>query len=215
MNDYEIPTLILTAIWLGFFHTIIEPNHYIPFIALSENNKWNLPQTIMATIFCGAGHIISSLLVAGLGIILGAGIGIIDEFDHFRNIVTLVILFGFGATYFIYGLKESKHCHTHKNLKGSKDFWILFIIFTLGPCHILSPLVVYPAANFDWSGVVSIIFAFSTTTIITMLALVIIIKYGLKKVSKATEALECYGNTLTGIVLMLCAVFMYILNHHH
>ena len=38
MND-SIALLSVTAISIGFFHTILGPDHYLPFIVLSEA-KW-------------------------------------------------------------------------------------------------------------------------------------------------------------------------------
>ncbi|MDQ1332320.1 MAG: hypothetical protein QG576_354, partial [Bacteroidota bacterium] len=52
MGD-SITLLSVTAISIGFIHTILGPDHYLPFIVLSEAKKWNLRKTMFITFLCG------------------------------------------------------------------------------------------------------------------------------------------------------------------
>ena len=45
MNE-SIALLSATAISIGFVHTILGPDHYLPFIVLSEAKKWTLRKRI-------------------------------------------------------------------------------------------------------------------------------------------------------------------------
>ena len=92
--------------------------------------------------------------------------------ESFRGEVAAWLLIGFGFAYFIWGvrtaIKNKKHSHSHMHIDGTKHIhnhshndehvhvhakkglkeltpWVLFIIFILGPCEPLIPLIMYPA----------------------------------------------------------------------
>jgi hypothetical protein len=52
MSD-SLTILLLTTGSLGFFHTIMGPDHYLPFIVMSRSGKWSNKKTIWVTILCG------------------------------------------------------------------------------------------------------------------------------------------------------------------
>ena len=70
MND-SIALLSVTAISIGFVHTILGPDHYLPFIVLSQAKKWTLKKTMFITFFCGLGHVLSSVVLGLVGIAVG------------------------------------------------------------------------------------------------------------------------------------------------
>jgi hypothetical protein len=37
----EMNALIITADTLGFFHTLLGPNHYLPFVMIAWARKWS------------------------------------------------------------------------------------------------------------------------------------------------------------------------------
>ncbi|MDB4582328.1 hypothetical protein N9164_04185 [Draconibacterium sp.] len=61
--------LILTAASLGFVHTVLGPDHYIPFIALSKARNWSLPKTLGVTALCGIGHVLGSIAIGLIGVL--------------------------------------------------------------------------------------------------------------------------------------------------
>src|SRR4030042_3575895 len=71
-NDLGI--LTATAASLAFIHTVLGPDHYLPFIVLSRARGWSIIKTIWVTFICGLGHVGSSIVLGALGI--GAGIGV-------------------------------------------------------------------------------------------------------------------------------------------
>ncbi|MZP56571.1 MAG: hypothetical protein GT600_14080, partial [Bacteroidales bacterium] len=71
MND-SITLLSATAVSIGFLHTLLGPDHYLPFIVLSEAKKWTVRKTMLITFLCGIGHVLSSVVLG----LLGIGIGI-------------------------------------------------------------------------------------------------------------------------------------------
>ena len=66
--------LIATAASIGFFHTILGPDHYLPFIVMSRSGKWSVKKTMLVTLLCGLGHVLSSILLGVAGIALGVAV---------------------------------------------------------------------------------------------------------------------------------------------
>ncbi|MCH7764784.1 MAG: hypothetical protein IIB95_13800 [Candidatus Marinimicrobia bacterium] len=52
----ESNILLLTAASIGFVHTIIGPDHYLPFIMISRARSWSFQKTIFITLLCGMGR---------------------------------------------------------------------------------------------------------------------------------------------------------------
>ncbi|MFB6319539.1 hypothetical protein [Saccharicrinis sp. FJH54] len=83
-------------------------------------------------------------------------------------------------------IRRLQHVVTHqpydlnKNFRVSDDTedvtkitpWILFLIFVFGPCEVLIPLLIFPAAKFSAMGIASVSIVFGITTILTMLIIV-------------------------------------------
>ncbi len=74
--------------------------------------------------------------------------------------------------------------------------WALFIIFVLGPCEPLIPLLMYPAASNSMSGMILVATIFSVVTIGTMLGMVFLAERGIRLVS--LKPLERYVHALAG-----------------
>ena len=54
----EVSLLVFTAFSVGFLHTILGPDHYIPFVAMSRSNKWTARKTALITALCGVGMLL-------------------------------------------------------------------------------------------------------------------------------------------------------------
>ena len=71
-----LTTLTITAASIGFLHTLLGPDHYLPFIAMSRARQWSPARTALVTVLCGVGHVAGSVLPGVIGIALGpAGAG--------------------------------------------------------------------------------------------------------------------------------------------
>jgi sulfite exporter TauE/SafE len=79
--------------------------------------------------------------------------------------------------------------------------WVLFLIFILGPCEPLIPLVMYPAAENNMSGVIVVSLLFSAVTIATMMSIVLAFRLGLSRIN--LRPLERYVNVIAGAVIMI------------
>ncbi|MBU0467762.1 MAG: sulfite exporter TauE/SafE family protein [Candidatus Omnitrophica bacterium] len=224
----EITVLIIAAASIGFFHTIFGPDHYVPFIVLAKAKKWSYMKTIMITIICGIGHVGSSVILGLFGVGLGVAVGKLEIFESVRGNWAAWALIVFGFVYFIYGIKQAiknkphthphvhidgnvhdhkhshaqEHSHVHEKEGASYVPWALFIVFVLGPCEPLIPLLMYPAAKHSIIGMVLVATIFSIVTISTMLATVLIATFGINLMP--LKKLERYVHALSGFAILLC-----------
>lgn len=75
----DIWALSVTAVALGFFHCLMGPDHYVPFVAMSRVGRWSLRRTLVITVICGFGHIASSAVLGFIGIAMGLVVLQLDE----------------------------------------------------------------------------------------------------------------------------------------
>lgn len=207
MLNSEIILLSWTAASIGFVHTILGPDHYLPFVMMAKVRGWSLAKTSWITLLCGGGHVLSSVVLGLLGVYLGAEVLKLEMLEAYRGTIAAWLLIGFGFTYFVWGLHRaiknkkhshihlhgdglvhehqhshtSEHAHVHDQKSASKDItpWILFTIFVLGPCESLIPILMYPAAKSSLPGMFVVVGVFSLTTVATMLSIVVLSTWGI------------------------------------
>jgi sulfite exporter TauE/SafE len=227
----ELLILATTAASIGFFHTLLGPDHYLPFIVMSRAGKWSLFKTTWITVLCGVGHIGSSVLLGMTGVAFGIAVSKLKVVELFRGGLAAWALIIFGLLYFVWGvrraIKNRPHEHLHAHIDGTTHLhrhvhskqhlhvheeegavnltpWILFTIFVLGPCEPLIPIVMYPAAKNSFWGVVLVTGVFGGVTIITMLSIVLISTLGINLLPMAR--LERYAHALAGGTICLCGM---------
>ncbi len=224
----DIWVLAGTAASLGFIHTVIGPDHYLPFIVMSRARGWPLPKTLFISFLCGLGHVLSSVVLGFLGIGLGIALTKLEGVESVRGSLAAWLLIGFGLAYFVWGLrralKSRPHAHAHEHAEGREHDhshthvsghchvhaakaranitpWVLFTIFIFGPCEPLIPLVMFPAARHSLSGVVLVTAAFGLATIATMLAIISLSSWGMSFVRLGR--LERYSHALAGAMIFV------------
>ena len=227
----DIFALTLTAATLGFAHTIMGPDHYLPFIAISKARNWSNIKTFLVTVICGIGHILSSVILGILGIFFGIMLSKLEGFEGFRGNIAGWLLTAFGFVYTIWGLKiawrNKPHTHVHSHANGNchvhehdhhgnhthihptKSYkeltpWILFTIFIFGPCEPLIPILMYPAARQSLSGVILVTLTFAFATITTMLGIVMLTTRGLEIIK--FKHVERFSQALAGFTILLCGI---------
>ncbi len=223
--------LVVTAASIGFFHTLLGPDHYLPFILLSQSGKWSIKKTTLVTVLCGLGHVLSSIVLGVAGIVFGLAVTKLVGLESFRGNIAAWGLIAFGLLYFVWGLRQAirnkphkhthahqggiEHQHTHTHSKehahahieqGKKNItpWVLFIIFVLGPCEPLIPLLMYPAAKNSTFGLILVSIVFGLVTILTMLGVVLISTFGISFIP--VKKFERYAHALAGAVIFLSGI---------
>jgi nickel/cobalt exporter len=226
MNE-SIALLSVTAVSIGFVHTILGPDHYLPFIVLSEAKKWSLKNTMFITFLCGLGHVLSSVVLGLIGIAVGISVNKLAGIESFRGNIAAWLFIAFGLVYMVISIrnlvKNRKHSHGHFHLGGENHShehthklehthvhetdvvkttpWILFLIFIFGPCEPLIPILMYPAAQNNIHGAVIVSLLFSVVTISTMMSVVLVFKLGFSKIN--LKPVEKYNNLIAGIMIFL------------
>jgi nickel/cobalt transporter (NicO) family protein len=221
----ELTVLIVSAATIGFFHTITGPDHYLPFIVMSKAKKWSQTKTLLITIFCGLGHVASSVIIGFAGLALGVVLNKLSFIEGVRGNIAAWMLIGFGLAYTVWGLHRvfikkqhvhehihedgELHSHTHNHTEGhshvhnkkgkTKTPWILFLIFVFGPCEPLIPILMYPAAKSSVFGVVLVVAVFGIATIGTMTAVVMASFWGLKRIS--LKPVERFSHIIAGFTI--------------
>ena len=247
--DPTITALALTAAFLGFFHTIIGPDHYLPFVMMSWARKWTWVKTTVITVLCGFGHIASSVLLGLTGVWLGLVLKKLTVVESFRGSIAAWLLIGFGLVYFVWGLRrayrrqphehkhfhacpfdelrasselaerdsdlrhthehshEKEHIHVHNNSNSGRVSiapWALFVVFVFGPCEVLIPTLMYPAATNGWPGVIIVTSVFAAATIETMVGVVLLVRAGVNFVRLST--VERFTHAIAGATICLCGL---------
>lgn len=100
--DQELMVIAATAASLGFIHTLIGPDHYLPFIVMARARGWSRMKTIWITFFSGLGHILSSILLGLIGIALGIVITKLEWVESIRGDIAAWLLIAFGLAYTIW-----------------------------------------------------------------------------------------------------------------
>jgi len=232
----EIQMLLVAAATIGFIHTLIGPDHYLPFIMMAKAGKWTYRKTLLVTFWCGLGHVAGSVVLGFIGIAAGIALTRIEFIEGFRGDIAIWLIIAFGLVYMVWGLRKAwrnkphihrhfhddgtahahehrhlgEHTHVHADVKQqSLTPWILFTIFVLGPCEPLIPLLMYPAATKSISGVWAVSLVFALATIGTMMAVVALAYAGLKPVR--TQFLEKYMHALAGFTVLISGLAMQFL----
>jgi sulfite exporter TauE/SafE len=232
----EIAMLALSAAAIAFVHTILGPDHYLPFVAMAKSRGWSLARTLRITLFCGMGHLAGSVVLGALGIALGLQLSSITWLESVRGDLAAWVLIGFGLAYTAWGLRRAlrnrphshwhhhdgvshlhvhthheAHAHVHEGSGGAKSLtpWLIFVVFVLGPCEPLIPLLMYPAARESMVGVIAVTAVFGLVTVLTMTFAVAIALMGLTTVKMGK--LEPYGHAMAGSTIFVCGLGIVLL----
>lgn len=210
--------LVGTAVTIALMHTLAGPDHYLPFIVLGRAEKWSLKKILSWTALCGAGHVLSSILVGLVGILLGWNLNHLEWFEGVRGNIAVWALIFFGFIYMFWGiakgLRGHDHTHEHNHDDPNMDrtqrrtFWALFTIFILGPCEPLIPMLMIPAAEHSISTILIVASVFSMVTISTMIGCVLLAYLGFelfefKLIRRYVHAFSGLAIGASGLLLMM------------
>lgn len=227
----EMMVLLMSAVTLGIVHTLLGPDHYLPFIVLSKARKWTRKRTLWITFISGVGHVTGSVILGMIGIAMGISLSKLEAFEASRGSLVGWMLIAFGVLYTAYGVykylkkgthmhvpaflrpKSIRHEHLHLDVNEMKDDnagrltpWILFLIFVFGPCEVLIPMLIYPAANQSGLGVFLVALVFGVATVGTMMLVVLMGYQGLSLVRFKSR--EHQLHLFAGLIILLAGAGM-------
>lgn len=227
----ELNALIVAAASIGFFHTILGPDHYLPFIMMSWARRWSVLKTTLITFLCGLGHIGSSVALGLIGVAFGLAVKKLEVVESTRGNIAAWLLIAFGLAYLVWGLRRAyrgkSHIHSHTHIAGvehehphnhhiehahihqscskpSVTPWVLFVIFVFGPCEPLIPILMYPAAKNSLVGLIVVTSVFGVVTIATMLGVVLLSAAGVNLMP--FSRLQRFSHAIAGATICLCGL---------
>jgi nickel/cobalt exporter len=214
--------LLVAAAAIALTHTVLGPDHTLPFVMLSRARHWSHRRTVAVTFLCGVGHVGSSVVLGVVGLALGYGVAHITAVESARGNLAAWALVALGTAYAAWGVRHAirkragivahehhghlhlhahgEHAHEHADGERSQTtFWALFTVFVLGPCEPLIPLFVLPASRGRWGTAAATASVFSVVTIATMVTLVGLALAGIRRLP--LEAFERWSHALAGAVI--------------
>ena len=223
--------LLMSAASLGVIHTLLGPDHYLPFIVLGKARNWSRPRTLWITFISGVGHVAGSVILGLIGIGMGISLSKLESIEASRGSLVGWMLIAFGLLYTAYGIykyvkrgahihlpaflrpRSIRHADLHLDVKelekedaGRLTPWILFLIFVFGPCEVLIPMLIYPAANQSGLGVFLVALVFGIATVGTMMLVVFLGYQGLSMVR--LKGREHQLHLFAGLVILLAGAGM-------
>lgn len=220
--NFGLDILATSAIAVGFVHTAMGIDHTLPFLVLGKAQGWRLGKILRLTVLCGIAHVMSSIVLGAAGVALGISAQRFEMFQKVRGDFAAWALVAFGLTYASWSFAKSRrlhgHLHTHEDghlhahapqdshetlnpveKRQMVTAWSLFIIFVLGPCEPMIPLIMVPALKMGIASAVQVALVFSLTTIGTMVAIVSAGFYGMEMLP--LRGLQKHANTLAGLAV--------------
>ena len=115
--------LLGTAASVAFVHTLLGVDHSLPFVVLGRAEGWTLRKTLAVAGGCGLAHVLSSVLIGGLGIGLGFAVDDLVGIEAARGELVAWGLIAFGLTYAVWaGVRRARgrsHEHPHVHHDGT------------------------------------------------------------------------------------------------
>ena len=211
----ETVALSATALSVGAIHTLLGPDHYVPFVAMSHAGGWSAGKTLRVTVACGLGHVAGSVALGLLGLALGVAVMQLELVEAVRGDVAGWMLVAFGAASLAWGLyaavRGQDHRHNDRDeavaaTAGVWTPWLLFLVFVFGPCEPLIPLLIYPAARADGLAVAAVVGAFAAATLGTMVVAVMAMRYA--AAAARVPRLERFSHALAGMAILTCGLLV-------
>ncbi len=215
--------VLIAAAGVAVVHTVVGPDHYLPFVMLARARNWSMARLLTITAACGVGHVLSSVLLGVVGLSLGFAVGHLETVETRRGMIAAWGMVAFGTAYALWGVRKAlkarrgyalhehghdvhlhhhgqhHHHHQHVDSGTSTTFWTLFVVFVLGPCEPLIPLFMLPASRGRWELAGATAGAFGVVTIVAMLALTAAGFAGVRALRLGT--LERWSHSLAGGII--------------
>ncbi|MFM7109076.1 MAG: hypothetical protein ACKOZU_10875 [Planctomycetaceae bacterium] len=121
----ELAALCATAVAIGAGHTLLGPDHYVPFAVMSRAGRWSAGKTAALTAACGLGHVAGSVVIGVAAIAAGTALAPIEGLEGLRGDVAAWLLVGVGLAYGAWGLVRASrhridgHAHPHVHADGT------------------------------------------------------------------------------------------------
>ena len=206
-----------SAASIGFVHTLLGPDHYLPLVAMAKTNGWSAPKTASYVAVCGVSHLLGTILIGALVFLLGFAFLNLETLQSIRGDFAGWFLLSFGAIYFAWGMnwaireRRMGGKRTNANFARCTPF-ALFLFFILGPCEPLIPLMSLGSESAEVFSSILVVSAFCGATLLTMLLCVMFFYYGVSRFSIFLK-FENYMHAATGLIILICGCAIQFLGY--
>ena len=199
--EATIPSLAVLAwstVIIGFVHALA-PDHWMPFVSIGRAQRFSRMRLIGVTLLCGLGHVGSSIIIGGIGLLLGFSLTNLEAVESQRGEVAGLLLIGFGLAYAVWGLKQARAHRHNLDPKRAVTIWTLVAIFALGPCEPLIPLMFVSAAH-GWHAVLLVSALFAVITLVMMVGQTLLVYVGID-FFRWVHIPHHYSHVIAGLVI--------------
>ncbi len=201
-------TLFSAALVLSILHGMI-PNHWLPVLAISKKEKWDLSETTRVTLIAGLAHAASTVLIGVLLAFIGAKLAVfVESFTAFIAPGLLVML----GLFYIYQHSQHHHFHMHGHPEQvsnkNKIIFSLASAMFFSPCFEIEAYFLVAGAQGLWMVVVLA----ALYTIVTVSGMVIWVRLAHNGLLKMNwHSLEHNAGIITGVTLMISGLLTFFL----
>ena len=103
----ELVALLLSAAGIALTHTLMGPDHYLPFVAMAVERRWSWRKLLGVTLACGAAHLVGSVLLGALGILMQSELGRLVAIESVRGELAAWLLLSAGLVYLAWGIRQA------------------------------------------------------------------------------------------------------------
>jgi len=165
-----------SALVAGITHTLLGPDHYLPFVALAKARSWNLRKALGVTVACGLAHLASAVALAALATRFAGFLPRLELIEGLRGDAAAWALVAFGLSYGAWGLRKALGGSSGAREGAPRGDrlaqTVLFLVFAVGPCEPLIPLYMAGAAAGSPASALPATIVFGAATVATMAATV-------------------------------------------
>lgn len=111
MHSTSIFLLLGAAAVVAIFHSIL-PDHWVPLAVVARTQRWSIAHVVRVTFFASIGHVITSLILAGILALIGLQFQ--KEIDTQQGHIVGAVLILTGVIFLIWGwVGAGPHQHNH------------------------------------------------------------------------------------------------------
>ena len=115
----DLTILVGSAASIGLVHTLLGPDHYVPFVAMSRANRWTLRRTLWVTAFCGLGHVLGSVVLGVVGIAAGITLRHLESMAKIMLATGMMVGLAYSTEFFMAWYSGSEGLSASRGLSRS------------------------------------------------------------------------------------------------
>ena len=202
-------TLITGSLVLSILHGLI-PNHWLPVLAISKKEKWDLAETTRITLIAGLSHAASTVIIGVLLAAIGAQLAAVVK--SFTLYIAPALLVALGLFYiWQHSRHHHFHMHGHPEKVANKNRLILSLASAMffSPCFEIEAYFLV-AGTEGWWLVALLAVLYTVVTVSGMVIWVRIAHQGLLRIN--WHSLEHNAGIITGVTLVLSGIITFLLH---